>query len=164
MPCRVEDREVHQDDDPDSERDRSHDLAGRLGGQLPEALFTSFPFSQATRDVLDENDGTVHDQTKVDRAQAHQVRGDAGGHHPAEGKEHRERDGRRDDQPRSQVAEKDEEDGDDEESSLEEVRLHGPNDASHQRSAVVVGARSGHPWEDWPRVSRFRIRDPRCDR
>ena len=67
----------------------------------------------------------VDDQAEVDRAQAHQAAGDAEVEHQVAGEEHRERDRQRDDQPGPEVAQEDQQDGDDQHAPLGQVAGHG---------------------------------------
>ncbi len=111
---------------------------GGLRRELADRLLPPLRLGESADDVLDEDDRAVDDEPEVDGAEAHEVRGDARLDHSREGEEHRERDRRGDDQPRADVAEEEEEDGDDEDAPLEEIRLHGADDAPHERRPVVI--------------------------
>ena len=69
---------------------------------------------QMADDVLHHHDRTVDDEAKVDRPQAHQVAGDACFDHAGDGEEHRQRNGERDNQCCSQVAQQRKQDHHDE--------------------------------------------------
>jgi hypothetical protein len=87
--------------------------------------------------VLDDDHRAVDDQAEVDGAEAHQVPGDVGRVHHRDREEHRERDGRGDDEPAAQLAEEDEEDEDDQRRALEQVLADRTHGAVHQLRAVV---------------------------
>ena len=140
-----EDREVDDDDDPDPERDGPDDLVRGLGRELPHRLVASIGLAEPADDVLHQHHRPVDDQPEVDRAQAHEVRRDAGLHHAGEREQHRERDGRGHDEPGADVAEKGEEDSHDEDGSFEQVRLDRADDAADEGARGRSTGRSGLP-------------------
>ena len=123
-PLEGEDRQVDDHDDELAEHRRLADLDGRVAddrqlrpvravvGQVPDA-------------VLDHDDRAVDDQAEVDGPEAHQAPGDPDPLHHRDGEEHRERDGRGDDQAGPEVAQEGEQDGDDQDRPLEQVPLDG---------------------------------------
>ena len=76
-------------------------------------------------------------QAEVHRAQAQQAGGDAGLQHQVAGEQHRERNGRRHDQPGAQIAQEGEQDGDHQQRARQQVVLDGADDVVHQFRAVV---------------------------
>ena len=102
----------------------SFDRPGAVVGQVADA-------------VLDHHDRAVDHQAEVDGAQAHQAAGDADPLHHRDGEEHRQRDGRGDDQARAEVAEEGEQDGDDQDRPLEQVPLDGLEHLVHQVGPLV---------------------------
>src|SRR3954447_6446166 len=95
--------------------------------------------------ILDDDHRTVDDQAEIDRPQAHQAARDAPVEHQVAGEEHREGDRRRDDQPGPQVAKQDQEHGDDQHASLDEIAGHGADRLLNQGASVVVGV-DDHPF------------------
>ncbi len=87
--------------------------------------------------VLDHDDRTIDHEAEVDRAEAHQAAGDAHPLHHRDREEHRQRNHRRHDQPRPEVPEKGEQNGDDQDGPLEEVLLHGLEDVVDQVGSLV---------------------------
>ena len=64
--------------------------------------------SQPADTVFDNDDGAIHDEAEIERSQAHQICADMVGYHSAEGKQHGERDHKRSDDRRTQIAQKQE--------------------------------------------------------
>ena len=49
-------------------------------------------FGETSQGVLDDDDGTIHDQAEIERAEAHQIGRDACLQHADAGEQHRDRD------------------------------------------------------------------------
>src|SRR5207247_9485072 len=78
-----------------------------------------------------------HDATEVQVAEAHEDRRDAETLHQQEGKEHGQRDDRRRDQRRPDIAEEEKQYQDDEEGALEQVLEDGMRRPVHHLSLIV---------------------------
>jgi hypothetical protein len=87
--------------------------------------------------VLDHDDRAVDDSPKSMAPEAHQAAGDAGPEHQVEGEQHRQRDRRGHDEAGAQVAEEDEQHGDDEQRALERFFLTVWSTASTSVGALV---------------------------
>jgi hypothetical protein len=125
-----EDRQIHRGDDEDAEQARLDHLGGRRSREL-EALVATEQSTQAmlrlaetAQAVLDDDHRAVDDQAEIERAQAHQIAGDLVLHHAADGHQHRQRNHCGRNQRRPQVAEQQEQDGDDQQGAFEQVFLH----------------------------------------
>jgi hypothetical protein len=64
-----------------------------------------FAVAEMSNDVLDHYDGSVYNQSEVNRSKAHQIAGDIGLHHAREGNQHGQRNGRGHDKPATPTAE-----------------------------------------------------------
>ena len=90
--------------------------------------------------VLHDHHRAVDDDAEVQRAQAHQVRADLlVVHHAGEGEQHRQRNDQRGDQGRADVAEEQEQHGDDQHRAFEQVLLDGGDGLVDQHRPVVDG-------------------------
>ena len=100
-----EDRQIDDHDDQLAEHRRLADLDGRVADNLQSAppLLVVRKLPDA---VLDHHDGAIDDEAEVDGAQAQEARRDAELQHPGKGKEHRQRDGERHDQPARRLPKK----------------------------------------------------------
>ena len=116
-------RHVHHEDDEDAEEDRPRHLVRRLPDDPHDGPFPALTFEPRDH-VLDHHDRAVHDHPEVDGAEAHEVGREPELAHPDEGEQHRERDHARHDERAADLAEQQQEHGDDEEAAFEEVRLH----------------------------------------
>src|SRR5690349_11862381 len=85
----------------------------------PKASERVRAFRDHANGVFDDDHRAIDDESKVDRAERHEVAGYVEPPHPDERDEHRQRNGGGDDQPRAQVSQHQEEDDDDQEPSLE---------------------------------------------
>ena len=92
---------------------------------------------QMSHAVLDHHHRAIDDHAEVDGPQAQQAGRDAEPQHPGEGKQHRQRDRQGDDQPCAEIAEEDEQDGDDQQPALKQVLPHRVDHVVHQLGAVV---------------------------
>ena len=90
-------------------------------------------------DVLDHDEGAVHDDAEVERAETEQVRGNAAEVHADEGKQQRERNGDGRQQRRTDAAEKNEQHGDHDDEAFEQRVLHRVECVVHEVGAVVDG-------------------------
>ena len=156
-PLERQDRQVDDHDDELAEHRRPPDLDRGVADDVEPATRPARPRAEAPRRVLDHDDRAVDDQAEVDGAEAHQAAGDADPQHEIEREEHRERDRRGHDQPRAQVAQEDEEHGDDEQRALEEVRPHRVQHVVDEVRAVVDGRRPRRPAAGVFRISSSRI-------
>ncbi len=122
-----EHRQIDHHDDQLPEDEGSPRLAG--GGEhfleaLPAIERPTVPFlgmSQPANGILHDHHGAIDDDAEVERTQTHQVGADPIRGHAAEGEEHRQRDHQRGDQRRAQIAEEDEEHGDDQQRTLHKI-------------------------------------------
>jgi len=113
------------------------------------------PFAHDADHVFHDHDGSVHDEPKVDRAQAHQVSREAGGSHCNEGAQHRQRDHRGHQQSASNVSEQQEKHQHDQDTAFDEIRRHGADGSVDQVGTVVEGF-YGHPFRQcWPADDRL---------
>ena len=98
------DGQVHGGDDADAEQAGTDDFGRRDRGQveafLPRhgAAEGVLRLAEAAQAVLDDDHGAVDDESVIERAQAHQVAGDAATDHADDGEQHRQRNHRRRDQ------------------------------------------------------------------
>ena len=76
---------------------------------------------EAAQRVLDDDDSAVHDQTKVERPQAHQICRNAQTQHAESGEHHRHRDHGGRNQRSTEIAEQEEQHDDDEQRAFGEV-------------------------------------------
>ena len=132
-----EDRQVHRDDDADAEHDRATDLEGRATNGFAAVLALAFRVAEPAHEVLHHHHRGIHDQSEVQRAQAHEVGGVPESLHQHEGEQEGQRNHRRDDQRRAQVAEKHEQDEGDEQSAFDEVPEDGVRRSIHHLALVV---------------------------
>ena len=105
-----------------------------LGGKISEKdnwLVTAtklvLPHAELAHDIFHDDDRAINDEAEINRAETHQIAGDAELPHAGERKEERERDGGGDDEGRAPVAEQQEEHYDHQHCAFEEVFLHGPD-------------------------------------
>ena len=144
-PGEGEDRQVHRADDAQAEQAGTDHLGGgRGGGRQPFAVSEQPPkavlqFAEAAQAVLDDDHRAIDDQAEIQRAQAHQVAGDAATDHAGEGEQHRQRDHRRGDQRGAEVAQQREQHHHHQQRTFDQVGGHGADGAVHQRGAVVDG-------------------------
>ena len=99
-----------------------------LGRETPDAVFH-------------DDDGAIHDQAEVQRAEAHEVAADPVFHHAGDREEHRQRDDECSDERGAEIAQQREQNHDDEHRALEQVFLHGADRGVDEIGAVVKGAR-----------------------
>ena len=122
----------HRDDDHAEEHRRTHLLAGGEHGLRPfldreRATKLVLPHAELAHDIFHDDDRAINDEAEINRAETHQIAGDAELPHAGERKEERERDGGGDDEGRAPVAEQQEENHDHQHRAFEEVFLHGPD-------------------------------------
>ena len=145
-----ENREEDDQDDDHGEGCRTHHVAGAsddlfvhlLVGELPSEVLAAV---QVGENTLDDHDRAVHDDAEVDGAETHQVGRDPEYAHEDEGKEHRERDDRRHDQTRADVAQEDDQYDEDDDRTLDQIADHGRYVAVYELRAVQVGT-DGDPF------------------
>ena len=113
--------------------------------------------------VLDHDHRGVDHQAEVDGTQGEEAGGDAEAQHAIEGDHHRQRDGQGDDHTGAQVAEEDEQDGDDQQAALEEVAAHRVDDVIHQFGAVVDHLDLDARWQEGPQLVELGL-EPAGDR
>ena len=87
--------------------------------------------------ILDDDDRAIDDQAEVERAEAHQVGRNPVLHHAGDGHQHGQRNDRRSDQCGSDVAKQHEQNDDNEQRALDQIRSHGLDGAVDERGAVV---------------------------
>ena len=133
-----EDRQVDDEDDQLAEHRRAPDLDRGLLHDLPHAAAGGV-LTEAPDGVLDHDHRAVDDEPEVDGAEAHQGPGDADLQHAVDRKAHRQRDRRRHDQPRADVAEEREQDRHHEERAEQQVLLDGVQHAVDQVGPLVDG-------------------------
>ena len=136
-PFQGQDRQVDDHDDQFAEQGRLADLDGGVADHVELGLLRQVAVGEVADAVLDHDHRAVHDQAEVDGPQAQQAGGDAEAQHAGEGEEHRQRDGQRHDGRRPQVAQEEEQHGDDQQAALEQVAAHGVDDVVDQLGAVV---------------------------
>ena len=138
-----ENRDIDHRDDEDAEEHRAGDFLG--GGQhafepllrREHAAKLVLLFTEPADDVFHHHHRAINDEAEVNRAQAHQVAGDAEPHHAGHGQQHGERNGERNDDRRAPVAQQREEDDDHQQRALDEVRLDGADGGVDEVGAVV---------------------------
>ncbi len=159
-----EDRKIDRRDDDDAEDARADDL-GACGGHEAEAFVaieqapeTVLRFAETPQAILDDDHRPVDDQTKVQRAEAHEVCRRARLQHAGQRHQHRDRDDRRRDQCGAEVPEQQEEDDDDEQRPFGEVLLDRPDRPLDERRAIIershldtLGERLGRLFEPFRR-------------
>ena len=96
---------------------------------------------QASHAVLDDHHRSVDDDAEVQRPEAHQVGAHLVMHHASEGEQHRQRNHRRRDDGRSDVAQEQEQDHDHQNRAFQQVLLDRADGFVHQNSTVVDGHR-----------------------
>ncbi len=87
--------------------------------------------------VLDLDHGIVDSQPEVDRTQTHQATDNPGPGHQVEGKQHRKRNGRGDNQTGPEIAEEEKQDGDHEGGGEQQVVFHRFQHGVHQIAPVI---------------------------
>ena len=106
-----EDRQIDDRDDQDAEEHRRADLLTRgkhcvqpflSVKSAPELILFQ---TELPHDIFHDDHRAVDDESEIDRAQAHQISGNAEARHPGDGEEKSERDRRRDDERSAPVAE-----------------------------------------------------------
>lgn len=132
-----EDRDVDDDDDAYGECDRSRDLEGGVPDHIHPRAACVLPHAEMANEVLDHDHAAVDDQAEIDGPQAHEVSGDPSVEHPREGDHHRERDGRGDKKPSSQVPEEQQQHRNDQQGPLGQVCRDSAYGLSDQVRPVV---------------------------
>src|SRR5882757_4474020 len=92
---------------------------------------------QPAENVLDDDDGTIHNQTEVDGAETHQVTGDLRLHHSYECNQHRQRNREGNDDASSEASQQKKQDCDDQHSSFNEIARDRMNCSTDQISSVI---------------------------
>src|SRR5690606_11364238 len=138
-----EDGHVNDGDDELAEHGgTAHFLGGGEGefeslGAREQATEPVLRFAEAPQAVFNDDDRAVHDQSEVERAEAHQVARDLVGHHAGDGEEHGQRNHRGGDERGAEVPEQQEQHDDDQQRAFEQVGAHGGNGAIHERGAII---------------------------
>ena len=109
-------------------------------------------FTEPAQAVLNDDDRAVDDQAEIERAKAHQIARDARAEHPGNCHQHGDRNDRRSDERRADIAEQQEQDNDDEQGAFEQVLFHRPDGALDQIGTVID--RHGL-YARWQRLGRF---------
>ncbi len=138
-----EDRHIDDGDDQNPDQARTDHFAGRRcrerkslvpREQAPEPPLA---FGKAAQAILDDDHRRIDDEPEIERAETHQIAGDAVLHHAGDRQQHGERNDRGRDQRGPEIAEQQEQHQDDEQRAFEQVRLHRLNGAFDQVGAIV---------------------------
>ena len=148
-----EDRQVHHHDDELAEQQRlacfpsgrEHFVKALVARQCSPRH--GLRMSQPPHAVLHDHHGAVDDNAEVQRPQAHQVSTDLVGDHAGEGEQHGKRDDQGSDDRRADVAEKQEQDHDHQNSALDQILLDGIDRLVHQYRAVIDGLGDHAFWQ-----------------
>ena len=111
--------------------------------------------------VFHDDDGPVHDQAEVDRAEAHKIARHLRLDHPGDGHQHRQRDHQRGDQGRPPVAEQQEQHHDHQQGPFQQIISDGVYGLVHQRRAVIDGIELYPGRQRRLDLFQFRSRGPR---
>ena len=157
-----EDREVGDDDDEHREQGGPTNLRGRFQNGPLHGLGKLMlgPFAELSEDVLDHDDGAVHDDAEVHRPQGEKICGDALETQSDEGRQKREGNDDGDDGRRAKVTQKKVKDPGYQQCPLQEVDEHRFQGRFDQPRAVVEGDDFDPFGEDGPVQSP----DSRLDR
>ena len=135
-------RHVNQQDDRLAVEARLDHLDGR-GAHRGEALLPrqqpaelALPFGEVTQAVLGDDDGAIDDQAEIERAEAHQVGADPSLPHADGRHQHGERDHQRGDQGGAEIAEQQEQHGNDQQRAFAEIARHRGDRRVDQLGAV----------------------------
>ena len=101
-----------------------------------EAPQRVLPLGQVAQAVLDNDHGAIHNETKVEGAQTHQVAAHPCPYHTDGRHQHGQRDGQGRNQRRPQVAQEEKQHGNDQEGAFSQVFLHGLDGGVDQLRAV----------------------------
>ncbi len=148
-----ENRDVCRNDDDHAEERRLEHLAGGIAGEAQTLIQRHrtaevLPLRrQSTYGVLDDDHGTINDQSEVDRTKAHEIRGHLEVVHANDGREHRERDRRRHDETSTNLQKKEEQDDDDEQTTFEQI-LARRVDRLIDETRTVVERLDDHVWRE----------------
>ena len=113
---------------------------------------------EPTHEVLHHHDGRIHDEPEVQRAKAHEIRRQAETLHGEEGEQQRKRDHGGREERCTKIAEKEEEDRDDQQRALGEIREHRARRATDNITLAVEGPDPNAGWQDG-----LDLRDPGSD-
>ena len=124
----------------DGQGHRAKDLAAsRMDLTQPCLLAHDAFLRQSSKDVVNHHDRAIHEQSKIDGTEAHEVSGKSGLHHPAEGDQHRQRNSGRHDHACAEIAEEEEQHCHDEESTLKQIVTDSAHHLRDKDGPVVVG-------------------------
>ena len=116
-------------------------MASNRSGARQQAAAPVLLGGQQRQAVLDDDDGAVDDDAEIDGAEAHQIGADLVFDHAGHGEQHRQRNDAGGGDGRADVAEKQEQDHDDQQRAFEQVLLDGRDGRFDEVRAVVDGAR-----------------------
>ena len=140
-----EDRQVHGRDDADAKQTRPDDFGAGPRRKfeallaMQDAAQARLFFAEAAQRVLHDDHGAVHDESEVERTEAHEISGHAAAHHSRDGHQHRERNDGGGDQCRPEIAEQQEQHGDDQQRAFDQAGAHRCNGSVDQAGAVIHG-------------------------
>ena len=89
--------------------------------------------------VFDNDNGTIHDDTEIKRAQAHQVGAHMVGHHAAKGEQHGKRNDKRSNERCPQIAEEQEQHYNHQGGAFQQIGSYGSNGLIDQDGAIIDG-------------------------
>ena len=122
QPFQCEDRHVHRDDDANAEHNRSTDFKrGSANDRGDFARWRTFAFTKTSHEIFDHHDGRVDHEAKVERAETHEICRNVEPSHENEGNQQRQRNHRRHDQRRADIAKEEKENERDEQCALEQI-------------------------------------------
>ena len=133
-----ENRDINHGDNHDAEKHWRADLfAGGdnrlhsfVAGEGAPKLVLSI--AKPAHDVFHDDDRAINDESKINRAQAHQVAGDAESRHADEREKKRKRNCRGHDKRRAPVAKRCQQNNDNEHRALEQIVFYGADGAINQ--------------------------------
>ena len=140
-----EDRHIDQRDDGHAEQRRPDDFGSGAGCHRETLLTVKQPaqpvlfLAKPSQAVFDDDDGAVHNQTKIQRTQAHQVSGHAATHHASDRHQHSDRDHRRRNQGRADIPQQQEQHHNDQQCAFGQVLRYRADRAIYQIGSVIDG-------------------------
>ena len=133
-----EDGQVRSDNDAASKEDRTQDFVGGFANLLSRCARV-VGMRKMADDVLDHDDRAIDHHAEVQCAERKQIGGNMVEVEADGGKQQRERDGERNDDRPSHVAQEDEENDGDEDDAFGEIVLDGLNRVFHKHGAIKEG-------------------------
>ena len=111
----------------------------RRGQHDGHRIFLRLPSAHASKDVFNHDHRAIDNEAEVDRPETHKVAGDTSLDHAGKGRQHGQGDCERDNEAASKAAEQEQEDRDNEKSSLDQISADGLDRASDKVSTVIEG-------------------------